>query len=376
MSMQLAGIVEALQHIAPLHLAADWDNVGLLVEPTRPRRVNRVMLTIDLTDAVAAEAIEAGAELIVAYHPPIFSGVKRIGELKPAVRAAMDKRIAVYSPHTALDAAPGGMSDWLAEACGRTDYVEPIDQAAVHDPGLECKLVVFVPAEHVDAVREALATEAGGVGGIGNYTHCSFNTPGFGTFKGGEGSNPAYGRRGRVERVDEVRLEMVCPKAALADALAVIRRAHPYEEPAWEAYELIDPPLPGGGMGRMAILNRPATLHTLVGRIKKHLRLPHVRVARPDVMNGRAELDCVAVCPGAGAGVFEGLSGPQLYLTGEMKHHDVLAKVADGAAVVLTDHTNTERGYLPRLRRRLERALGDGVAVRTAKADRDPLRVV
>ncbi len=374
MATQLARLVEALEVIAPPSLAAEWDNVGLLVEPLRPRRVERVMLTIDLTDAVADEAIAAGAEMIVSYHPPIFSSVKRIGQLKSAVRKVMDKRIAVYSPHTALDAAPGGMTDWLVEACGEASYVEPIEQASQHDWRIECKLVVFVPIEHVDAVRDALAEEGGGGGGIGNYTHCSFNTPGFGTFKGGAGSNPAYGRRGRLEQVEEIRMEMVCPKDALADALRVIRRVHPYEEPAWEAYELIDPPAPGSGVGRMAILRRGASLNAVVRRIKQQLNLKQVRVAKPD--NPTAKIDHVAVCPGAGGSVFADLSGPQLYLTGEMRHHDVLAKVEQGAVVVLTDHTHTERGYLPVLKRRLAGALNRRVTIQIAKRDRDPLAMV
>ncbi|NBB83454.1 MAG: Nif3-like dinuclear metal center hexameric protein [Alphaproteobacteria bacterium] len=373
MSMKLDDVVTALQDLAPLELAAAWDNVGLLVEPVRSRRIKRVMLTIDLTDAVADEAVEAAAEMVIAYHPPIFSPVRRVGDLNRAVRTVMEKRIAVYSPHTALDAAPDGMSDWLAGACGQLEWAEPIEQATQHDAAQACKLVVFVPAEHVDAVREALATEAGGVGGIGNYTHCSFNTQGLGTFKGGAGSNPAYGQRGRLERVDEVRLEMACGKSALAQALEVIRRVHPYEEPAWEAYELLDAPVPGGGMGRIAALKRPATVNTIVGRIKQQLGLKHVRVARPEGLRGK--IAHVAVCPGAGGGVFEDLVGPQLLLTGEMKHHDVLACVERGTAVVLTDHTHTERGYLPTVKRRLAKALGPGVDIRLARRDRDPLNV-
>lgn len=125
MSVSLARVLAALEAIAPLRLAAPWDNVGLLVEPPgRARSVRRILLTIDCTAAVVAEAEAVGCELIVSYHPPIFAGLKalrgseaRTGGLLRAAAAG----IAIYSPHTALDAVPGGLNDWLSEAFGRAD---------------------------------------------------------------------------------------------------------------------------------------------------------------------------------------------------------------------------------------------------------------
>jgi dinuclear metal center YbgI/SA1388 family protein len=368
MSVSLAHAIEALERIAPPALAESWDNVGLLVRPTRPRRIDRIWLTIDLTAEVMREAVAGKAQMIVAYHPAVFGAVKRTDELKPAALEAIERRIAIYSPHTALDAAPGGMCDWLADGLGELSACEPITTAQAG--GSDLKLVIFTPAESVDALRIALAKI--GAGQIGAYSQCSYELTGQGTFLGDETSRPVVGRRGKLERVDEVRLEMVCPRAKLAAAAMVIARVHPYEEPAWDVYPLATKPRADAGPGRIATLSQPASLNTLIGRIKSHLQLKHVRVARPAKMD---RISQVAVCPGAGGSLFADLDAPQLYLTGEMRHHDLLDKVEQGAAVVLTDHTNTERGYLPTLRKRLIKELGKGVAIHIASSDHDPLKI-
>lgn len=369
MSVTLADAVAALQTIAPLHLAEEWDNVGLLIEPSEPRAVKRALLTIDLTDAVAAEAIAADAQLVVAYHPPIFEPLKRIGG---KLAALLENRIAVYSPHTALDASPGGVSDWLAEGLGDVFATTPMP-ARVIGHGERCKLVVFVPASAADEVRDALATRIG-AGRIGNYSHCSFNTTGTGTFLGDDSTHPAVGKAGQLEHVDEVRLEMVCDRAHYPQIKRVIDEVHPYEEPAWEMYPLTGDLMSDVGTAKVATLAAAVTLDTLIARIKSHLGLEHVRIASPHPMSH--EVTNIAVCPGAGGSVFSGASGIDVYLTGEMRHHDVLAKIEQGSTVILTDHTHTERGYLPTLKRKLREQLGESVTIDVSKVDADPLRIV
>lgn len=374
MGKTLADIVAALEAIAPPTLAEDWDNVGLLVEPARPRRVGKALLTIDLTTDVMAEAVAGGVQCIVAYHPVIFGGLKRIAasEAKSRIVAeALERRIAIYSPHTALDAAPGGMGDWLAGGMGK-GAAEPIVQATVLPTGEQCKVAVFVPEAQVDAVRRAMA--AAGAGQIGDYSHCSFNLDGRGTFRGGTCTKPTIGQRGVLETVAEVRLEMVAARAALPDIAQAIARTHPYEEPAWEVVPLAPKPRVGVGAGRVVELDEPISTPTLVGRVKKRCGLKQVRLAAgAEAKRGRA-IRRVAVCPGAGGSLFEDVQA-DAYVTGEMRHHDVLAKVESGAAVVLTDHTNTERGYLPTLAKRLGREVGKGVEIIISKRDADPLQM-
>jgi dinuclear metal center YbgI/SA1388 family protein len=381
MSIKLDQLVAAMQRIAPLEYAESWDNVGLLVEPVRPRRIERVLLTIDLTEPVMDEAVSEHSSAIIAYHPPIFQPLKRLTTgvaRQRTIGRALEHRIAIYSPHTALDAVPGGLCDWLCEGLGPVKQTRPINPAQSIGSSLSRKLVVFVPVDHVDRLRAALAAIPG-VGQIGDYSHCSYNSPGYGTFLGNQKTNPTVGQRGRLERADEVRMEMVCPAGALPTAAQVIARAHPYEEPAWEAYPLAELPMPDRGAGRIARLARSVSLKTLVGRVKKHLGLWQVRVAPPCGKRGLATAyDQVAVCPGAGGSLFESVGQPMVLLTGEMRHHDVLSHTEAGRAVILTDHTNTERGYLKRLARRLgdELASAGGAAVdlAMARSDHDPLR--
>lgn len=259
--MHLTEILPVLEALAPLGLAEEWDNVGLLLEGER--EIDRILCTIDLTAGVLDEALARNADLVVSYHPPIFHGIKRIVGADPQQRTllrAIRAGIHVYSPHTALDAVPGGINDWLLE-----------------------------------------------------------------------------------------------PFGPLADLRPVV--AHPVRSSA--------------GAGRLARLTEPVPLQQLVPRVKAHLGLEAIRLATTDA---NTLIASVAVCPGAGASVFEALGAVDLLLTGEMRHHDVLARVARGGSVLLTDHTNTERGYLPRFARQL--ADRTGLEVEVSTVDRDPLAVI
>lgn len=376
MALPLARVLELLETLAPLRFAESWDNVGLLLEPQARHEIGRVLLTIDLTSAVLDEAGQRGAELVVAYHPPIFNGLKRVRASRSAeaiVAGALSRGIAVYSPHTALDAAPDGVNDWLAAAAGAGD-VQPLLPSQPSQAGAEYKLVVFVPASHAPGLRDALA--AAGAGVIGNYTHCSFNLTGTGTFLGGEGSDPAVGSAGKLEQVEELRVEMVCPAHALPAAARAIAAVHPYEEPAWDVHPLALKPELGVGMGRAVQLEAPTPIDELVRRVKLALGLSWVRLAAAERHHRGEPVRRVAVCAGSGGSLFERAPGYDLYLTGELRHHDVLALNAAGSSVILCDHTNTERGYLPRFAKRLGEASSYALEVLLSESDREPLVVV
>lgn len=262
--------VEVLESIAPLSLAEPWDNVGLLVEPLSMRPIETILCTIDLTEVVLDEAIAEGASLVVAYHPPIFDPLKRVLASEPRSRViarALSLGIAIHSPHTALDSAPGGVNDWLAD--------------------------------------------------------------GF----------PSSMRRGL--HLPQTRI--VLP--ASSDTTTLV------------------------GQGRFLVLDRPAPLAAIVARLKKHLGLRTLRVAK-SARHDSDPIATVALCAGAGGSVIAD-SGADLLVTGEMGHHHVLAAVARGASVVLSEHTHTERGYLPSFAALL--ASKTGVRTIVSRADRDPL---
>jgi len=376
-TLPLTEVLRALEQLAPLQLAEDWDNVGLLIDPREAGReldVTRILVTIDATDRVVDEAIRLRADLLVAYHPPLFRPQKRWSARAQRLPfAAARHDFAVYSPHTALDAAAGGLNDWLAEAFGtcRSEPIVPVTRTAL---GAECKLVVFVPEAQQDTLRAALARA--GAGRIGNYAECSFGLNGEGTFFGQEGTNPAVGGALQLERVREVRLEMVCDRAALPAIQAAIAEHHPYEEPAWDVYPLLPAPSPTTGAGRRLKLEQPLTLEKVIQRVKQHLGVAQLRVAASPEHQRGAPIQHVALGAGAAGSLLDGAASAELILTGEMRHHDVLAHLQRGRSVVLSEHTHTERGYLPRLRDRLLAALTDSVEIFVSEVDEDPLVTV
>lgn len=369
----VADLVAALDRISPFRLAEEWDNVGLLVG-RRDAAVARAMLAIDATPAVIAEATESRCEAIVAYHPPVFRPLKRLSDETPAQRVALElasRGIAAISPHTALDAAPGGLNDWLADGLGPGDRKALVPAASL-PAGEEVKIVTFCPPEATERIRDGLA--ATGAGRIGGYERCSFEIPGTGTFFGGESTQPAVGGRGRLERVAETRLEMVCSRRALPIAIEALRRFHPYEEPPVEIHPLEPRPLRTSGGGRRLTLDRPLAIDEIAARLKRHFGVATVSIALPD--GAPAEHGTIGFCAGAGEGLLDAAiaEGCTLFVTGEMRHHEVLSALARGCGVLLAGHTNTERGYLPILAERLRTEV-PGLETAISRRDRDPLRV-
>lgn len=381
--MLISDLSRAMNEIAPLRYAEPWDNVGLLLGDASRALRGGVLLTIDLTESVVREARDMGAGAVVAYHPPIFHPLKRIatagsagaGGTARVLIAALEAGLAVYSPHTSLDGAPGGMTDWLADGLINRCGTSSGDRRALR-PHLsrreteEVKIVTFVPAENVDQVRSALAS--GGAGKIGNYELCSFTSAGTGTFFGRQGAQPAVGEAGQLEQVPEIRLEMVCSRRALPVAIETLRQFHPYEEPAIDVYELVGRPERCAGAGRRLKLDQPTSVERLAQAVKEYLGVTGVYVAKAATAD-TAEVDTVGVCCGSGGELADlaRAEGCHVYVTGEMKHHETLAAVEAGMSVITAGHTATERGYLPHLATQLGERL-PGIRVEVSRADRSP----
>ena len=372
--MRVADLVATLESIAPSGNAEEWDNVGLLVGDPEREMSGPALLTIDFTRPILEEAVERGAGMVIAYHPPIFHPLKRLHAGDPRARTllrAIEAGIAIYSPHTALDATAGGTTDWLCDmlappgassrSFGDRRAIAPLERA---DPSGAYKIVTFVPADHVERLRDALASI--GAGRIGEYEQCSFLLQGLGTFRGGEGTNPTVGRAGRLEHAEEVRMEMVCPGRALSLAQEMMTQFHPYEEPAWDVYPLAPKPDRRIGPGRRLVLDRPATPGELAERFKQNLGIDAVKLAAAS----DEPVHRVAVCPGAGASLLPTAmaEGCELFVTGEMRHHVALGALEQGMSVLLAGHTNTERGYMPVYAERI-RELATGVEVLHCEAD-------
>lgn len=355
----------ALDAIAPFQHAESWDNVGLLAGSLEWPAA-RALLTIDLTDAVAREALERGANLVIAYHPPIFKAIRAVTpdcdgptSLLPDLLAA---RVAIIALHTALDVAAGGTNDVLLDFFDVTER-RPLTPIVRESQTL--KLVVFVPPAEAERLRAALA--GAGAGDIGHYAECSFELHGRGSFRGDETTNPTVGRRGALEHVDEVRLEMVVPRARLAEVVRALYAAHSYEEPAFDLYPLLELPARATpGLGRVGMLRRPMRGGDLTRRLGRAVDLTLASAV------GTLDRPFSSVTAAAGAfGSKHFRDRDSLVLTGELKHHDALELLRKGVTAVCLDHSTSERPVLKMLKRRVAAALPD-VRFEISRADRPP----
>jgi dinuclear metal center YbgI/SA1388 family protein len=362
----VADVVAALERFAPLSIAAEWDNVGLLLgDRTSP--ADRVSTCLTLTPEVADEAVAERVGLIVTHHPILFRGAKRITSDTPDGRMLLTLAragIAVYSSHTAFDNTIGGINDRLAAKFGLTN-VEPLRRPST--TGDTCKLVTFVPESDLAKVSDALF--AAGAGRIGNYRECSFRIAGTGTFFGSDATNPAVGQKGRREEVSEFRLEIICPRASLTQIVTALRTAHSYEEPAFDIYPLVSATA-GVGEGRIGSLSTPSKLQELAARVKVVLGCGSIQV----VGDANAQVSRVAIACGAAGEFLKDARGAKadVFLTGEMRFHDYLAAQAAGVNLILPGHYATERFAMEELAEWLQQQV-TGVHARASRAERDPV---
>jgi dinuclear metal center YbgI/SA1388 family protein len=273
--------------------------------------------------------------------------------------------ISVFSIHTALDAAVGGVNDGLAEILGIED-AKPLGDYVEYAPHKSYKLVVFVPVDALDRVVNAIY--AAGAGAIGNYRDCGFHGEGTGTFTPLAGARPAIGKRGRAEKVREMRFETLVPTEKLDAVVAALKAAHPYETPAFDIFEVFGY---GSrfGLGRIGPLSRPAKLGLLIEQIKQATGARAVGL----VGDTKRVVKTAAVCAGTCGMILNSViaAGADLYLTGELKHHQALAAQEAGLTCICLSHTVSERFILKKLARQLRPRVKQ-VAVRISKKDADP----
>ncbi|MFY0546075.1 Nif3-like dinuclear metal center hexameric protein [Brevibacillus sp. H7] len=324
-------VIQYVEQLAPKALAMEGDKIGLHVG-TLQKPVKKVMIALDVLESVVDEAIEQGVDLIVAHHAVIYRPLKHLRTDMAAGRLyekLIRHDIAVYTAHTNLDVAVGGMNDWLAETIGLTD----VDVLDVTYQDAWKKLVVYVPLSHRDAVFQAVS-EAG-AGWVGNYSHCSFQMTGTGTFCPREGTNPHIGTQGKLERVEEVRLETVMPASKQSAVLRAMKSAHPYEEVAYDIIPL-DMPGTGLGIGRIGKLPQAMKLRELALLVKEKFQLQGLRVV--------GELDAtvkkVAVVGGDGSSFVSkaAFRGADVFITGDIGYHTAHDAQADGLSIIDAGH--------------------------------------
>jgi dinuclear metal center YbgI/SA1388 family protein len=373
----VAEIIEFMQRFAPLDLAEDWDNVGLLLGDARSP-AGRIMTCLTVTPSTAKEAADEAAGLVVSHHPVLFRAAKRLTAENPEgamLLSLIRAGVAVYSPHTAFDNTCGGINDMIAGWLGLED-VRPLRPSPVRSASMNSsfKMVAFVPDKDLHKVADAMF--AAGAGQIGQYSQCSFRIPGTGTFFGSDATNPTLGQKGRREEVGEQRLEIVCPAEALGSVVAALRRAHSYEEPAFDIYPLSRDPsrTPNQdrpGQGRVGLLGKPMPLAELTLLVQKILAAKQVQVVGDSARLVRR----VAIVCGAGGDFVVDASREKadVLLTGEARFHDCLAAESSELAMLLPGHYASERPAVEALAGMIQQQFADA-KVWASHSERDPLQ--
>jgi len=345
MVVTLKEIANFFEKKFPVELAESWDNPGLQVgTPDIP--VKSILLCVDVTLAVLKEAIDLQVNLIVSHHPLIFTPIKKFNwgfRENQIIYALIKHDIAVYSAHTNLDKAVGGVADAFADVLGLKN-TSPLYEESLS------KVVFFCPEKDIENVLEAVFQYEGGR--IGKYAKCSFSIKGKGKFLPLEGASPKVGSKGKLESIEESRVEIVIPRAYSSHVLQAIFATHPYEMPAVDIYE-IESKGSNIGLGRIGELPSPMQIENFLNYLRSKLKIKIIKLTN---FKENLVVKKVAILPGSGAtGIRKAKSaGADIFVTGDIKYHDAqLANILD-LTVVDAGHFSTEKVVLPVIKKIIE----------------------
>lgn len=330
-------IIQLLTDLAPQSYAYDWDNVGVQAG-SLDTEVNKVLLTLDINSKVLKEAENKNCNMIISHHPVIFDDINSINDQNPTGKLLIEsikKNILLYSAHTNLDVANGGLNDYL----GKLLKIHNLKPLSIKEKNQFYKLVVFGPKENLDEIRKKIFQK--GAGKIGNYSNTSFSTNGEGTFKAENGSNPYIGKKGEITKVEEFRLETIIEESDINKILKAINKVHPYEEVAYDLFKLENNiESENIALGRIGELKNSKKLIDYVNFVKEKLNLSYLKYHG----NDNEKIKKIAFCSGSGADLIAKakFAGADLYITGDVKYHE--AQYAEELNLNLIDagHYGTE----------------------------------
>ncbi|MVN92542.1 Nif3-like dinuclear metal center hexameric protein [Mucilaginibacter aquatilis] len=312
--MKLHELTSYLESIAPLSYQEEYDNSGLIVGQAS-KEINQALISLDCTEAVVDEAIRTGCDVIISHHPIVFKGLKKFNSksyVERVVERAIQHNIALYAIHTNLDSVINGVNGRIGEVLG-------VKNLRILSPknGILKKLVTYVPVSHAGTLRNALF--AAGAGNIGNYSECSFNANGTGTFKAGQDSNPYVGNVGEQHQEAEVRIETVYPAQLESKILMALFLNHPYEEVAYDLYTLTNQHQQVGS-GMIGELDIPLAENDFLALLKTKMQ---AAVVRHTELLGKP-IKKVAVCGGSGGFLLKQAiaAGADIFITADYKYHE------------------------------------------------------
>lgn len=346
--MRLANIIKVFEDWAPKWVAWDKDNVGLQIGDIQ-RNVTKALLALEVTNQVVDEAIKLNAELIITHHPLLYKPLSAITSLDKTGSMALklaEHKISLFSAHTNLDYTKEGVSFALANCLGLLNvrFLAKLKDTL-------SKIVVFVPDGHVERVIQAMS--AAGAGVIGEYSSCSFRTKGSGSFCGSEVSNPFLGEKGKLEDVEEFRIEMVSPRAIVDSVISAMKAVHPYEEVAYDVYKA-ENPNPNFGIGALGELPKRTPLKKFLKAVSKNLDCKALKFTG----DLESKVQKVAVCGGGGGELLaEAIkSKADVFITADIKYHTFHNAVGE---IILIDagHWETEQVILKPMLNKLRNAV-------------------
>jgi len=312
--MIIKDITNCIEEIAPLNFAEGFDNVGLLIGNYNTK-VTGVLVTLDTLENIVDEAIDKKCNLIVSFHPIIFSGLKKINGknyVERVILKAIKNDIAIYAIHTALDNSDQGVNAKICEVLNLKNTKILIPQANTLK-----KLTTYIPLDNAEHVRKSLFNA--GAGTIGNYDQCSFNAEGIGTYRGNENSNPVLGEKGKLHQESEVIISVIFEKNKEKNLLKSLFKAHPYEEVAYEIVSL-DNKNQEIGIGMIGELNEPMNEVDFLKFIKETMNVKGIRHSK--LLN--KPINKVAVLGGSGSFAIENAKNADadIYITADIKYHE------------------------------------------------------
>jgi len=312
--MKIKDITSCIEEIAPLNYAEDFDNVGLLIG-NYSTKVIGVLVTLDTLEITIDEAIENNCNLIVSFHPIIFSGLKKINGnnyVERVVLKAIQNNIAIYAMHNALDNSFQGVNAKICEILELKNKKILIPQKNTLK-----KLITYVPINNADKVRNALFNA--GAGNIGNYDYCSYNTKGYGTYRGNENANPTLGEKGSLHTEDEILLSVIFEKHKKSNIIQALLNTHPYEEVAYDIITL-DNLNKEIGIGMVGELEESKNETNFLQFVKEKM---NVKCIRHSKLLGKP-IKKVAVLGGSGSFAINNAirAKADIYITADIKYHE------------------------------------------------------
>jgi len=362
--MKISKLISILNGIAPFFLQESYDNSGIQFGDL-DADVDKVLLSLDLTDKIVDEAIQNNADVILSHHPILFSPAKNITrQSTPVLFKAITSKINLIAMHTNFDLAENGLNDYIGKLL-KIKKFGPIQRS------LEkvYKLAVYVPCDYADKVRDAIFNA--GAGKIGNYNETSFNLQGNGTFKPLKGTHPFIGEIDKRENVKEIKVETVVTERNLKRVVSAMKEVHPYEEPAYDIYEIKGDL--ASGIGMIGEVEKQELIH-FAEFVKTKLNAKYVRLVKAK----DTSIKRIALCTGSGASLLNKVSSMEvdLYITGDITYHTALSAQELGLNVLDVEHFDTEKFFVDAMYKRL---VEDGVPAEVlikSKRMRSPYRIL